>query len=207
MRDTLIPVDAKVQCTDGYAGFVTAVVVDPVKQEVSHVVVKTSKDTDHAVHLDQVERTEHDTIYLNCTIDELHQMHEFTETHYVKSENPDYSMYQSGSYQSPYVTNVREDYVPEEEECVPAGELAVHRGTKVAATDGNVGVLEEFVIDAKTGKVSHFILRKGHLWGKRDITIPVTAIDYSEGDIVYLKLDKAAIDDLPSVSVKRHYHS
>ncbi len=207
MKDTLIPVDAKVECTDGHAGFVSAVVVDPVRQAVTHVVVQTSSDTDHAVHLDQIARTEHDTIYLNCTLAELHEMHVFTETHYIKTGSPDYSMYQSGAYQSPYVTNIQEDFVPVEEEQVPPGELAVHRGTKVAATDGNVGVLEEFIIDAKTGKVSHFILRKGHLWGKRDITIPIKAIDHAEGGTVYLALNKQAINDLPSVSVKRHYHT
>ena len=63
------------------------------------------------------------------------------------------------------------------------------------------------IYDAKTGKVSHFILRKGHLWGKRDVTIPISAIDHSEGDTVHLKLDKQAINNLPSVSVKRHYHT
>lgn len=207
MKDTFIPIDAKVQCTDGYAGFVHAVIVDPVRQEVTHIVVQTSKDADHAVHLDRVERTEHDTIYLNCTIDELHGMPSFTETHYVKADIPDYSMLQSGAYESPYVTYVEEDVMPVEEECVPPGELAVHRGTKVAASDGSVGVLEEFVVDSKTGKVSHFVLRKGHLWGKRDVAIPITAIDHTEGETVYLKLDKKAVDALPSISVKRHYHA
>jgi hypothetical protein len=97
MKDTLIPVDANVECTDGHAGFVSAVVVDPVRQEVTHVVVKTSKDTDRAVHLDQIERTEHDTIYLTCSLAELEEMHPFTETHYIKSNNPDYSFYPTSS--------------------------------------------------------------------------------------------------------------
>ena len=206
MQDVFIPVNAKVECTDGHAGFVSTVIVNPVQRALTHIVVQTDKNTDHTVLLDQVDRTEHDTVYLNCTVAELEDMQAFTETHYIKATNPDYSMYQWGAYQSPYVTNIQENYLPVDEEHVPFGELAVHRGTKVSATDGSVGELEEFIIDAKSGKVSHFILRKGHLWGKRDITIPVSAIDHSEGDTVYLNLNKQAIKDLPSVKVKHHYH-
>ena len=207
MPDTFILVNAKAQCTDGPDGFTTTVVVDPVQRAIIHIVVRSSKESDHMVPLDRIVETDQDTVYLNCTMAELDTMPAFTETHYIKSERHDYSMYQGGLYQSPYVTNVQEDYVPVEEEQVPPGELAVHRGTKVSATDGNVGELEEFIIDAKSGKVSHFILRKGHLWGKRDITVPVSAIDHAEGDTLYLKLDKRAIEQLPSVKVKRHYHS
>ena len=206
MSDTLLPVDAKVECSDGHAGYVSTVIVDPVQRELTHFVVQTSKKSDHMVHLDQVERTEHETVFLRCTVAELDAMPVFTETHYLRSEKHDYSMYQGGAYQSPYVTNIQEDYVPVEEEQIPPGELAVHRGTKVSATDGKVGELEEFVVDAQTGHVTHFILRKGHLWGKRDVTIPITAIDHIEGDTVYLTLDKQAINDLPSVKVKHHCH-
>jgi sporulation protein YlmC with PRC-barrel domain len=205
MRDILIPVDGKVQCTDGQAGFVSTVIVDPVRQEITHLVVQTGPETDHMVPLDRVDRTDDDTVYLRCTLAELEDMPAFTETHYVRAEHPDYSLYQGGAYQSPYVTIVQKDYVPVEEEQVPPGELAMNRGTKISASDGRVGELEEFIIDARTGKVSHFILRKGHLWGKREITIPMSAIDRVEGDTVYLKLDKRAVEDLPSVKVKRHY--
>ena len=205
MNDTMLPVDAQVECTDGHAGFVSTIIIDPVHQAVTHIVVKTSKDSDHKIPVDQIERTDQETIYLKCSLAELNQMDIFTETHYVKSGNPDYSMYMSGAYESPYVTNIEEDYVPVEEEQVPVGELAIHRGTKVEATDGDVGILEEFIVDANTGKVSHFILRKGHLWGQRDVTIPMTAVDHSEGDKVFLTLDKEAIAALPSVKVKRHH--
>ena len=205
MKDTLIPVGAKVECSDGHAGFVSTVIVDPVRREVTHLVVQTGKNTDRMVHLDQIDRTDPETVYLTCTTAELDAMPAFTETHYIKSERHDYAMYQGGAYQSPYVTNVEEDFVPVDEEQIPPGELAVHRGTKVAATDGQVGELEEFIIDAKSGKVSHLVLRKGHLWGKRDVTIPLSAIDHSEGDTVYLKLDKQAVKNLPSVKVSRHY--
>ena len=58
MKDTLIPVGAKVECTDGHAGFVSTVIVDPVRREVTHLVVQTSKDADRMVHLDKMGRTD-----------------------------------------------------------------------------------------------------------------------------------------------------
>lgn len=205
MTDTHISVDATVECTDGRAGFVTTVLVNPVRNAITHIVVQTSKDSDRIVPLDRVVAYENDRVTLDCSLAELKEMPLFTETHYLKVEDPDYSMYQSGAYQYPYVANLWDNEEPVEQEQVPPGELAIHRGTKVAATDGNVGELEEFVIDESSGRITHFILRKGHLWGKRDIAIPITAVDYTESDKVYLTLSKAEIDALPGVKVRRQY--
>jgi hypothetical protein len=44
---------------------------------------------------------------------------------------------------------------------------------------------------------------EGHLWGKKEVAIPVSAIDRIEADTVYLKLDKKSIASLPSQSVRR----
>ncbi len=205
MTDTHIPVDATVECSDGHAGFVDTVLVNPVRGIVTHIVVQTDKQTDRIVPLALITKTEGDTVFLQCTLAELCEMPVFTETHYLKVEDPDYSRYQSGAYQYPYVTNIWDEEEPVTQEQVPVGEMAIHRGTKVAATNGNIGVLEEFVIDEQSGRLTHFILRKGHLWGRRDITIPLSAIDHTEGDVVYLKISKEDIDGLPSVKVKRHY--
>jgi hypothetical protein len=42
-------------------------------------------------------------------------------------------------------------------------------------------------------------MREGHLWGQKEITIPVSAIARVEEDTVYLKLDKAGVEALPAV--------
>jgi hypothetical protein len=46
-------------------------------------------------------------------------------------------------------------------------------------------------------------MREGHLWGKKEVTIPVSAVDFADADTVYLKLDKKDVKALPAVSVKR----
>lgn len=203
MTDTHIPIDATVYCSDGRAGFVSTVLLNPVQHAVSHLVVQTSSSTDHIVPLDKVESTKDDAVTLSCSLNELSRMPLFTETHYMKVQDPDYSMLQSGIYQYPYVANVWDEEEAVEHEQVPPGEMAIHRGTKVLATDGAVGELEEFVLDEKTGHVTHFILRKGHLWGKRDITIPISTVDFVQGDSVRLTISKHEIEALPSVKVTR----
>ncbi|HEX2037802.1 MAG TPA: PRC-barrel domain-containing protein [Chloroflexota bacterium] len=77
--------------------------------------------------------------------------------------------------------------------------MAVARGTTVEATDGTVGQVDDFVVDPATERITHLVLRKGHLWGTRDVTVPVDAISRIDELAVRLKLDKRAVGALPSV--------
>ena len=54
----------------------------------------------------------------------------------------------------------------------------------------------------RTTASPHLVLREGHLWGKKDVTIPLDQIDRIEEDVVHLKLDKAAVEHLPSVRAR-----
>jgi hypothetical protein len=46
-------------------------------------------------------------------------------------------------------------------------------------------------------------MREGHLWGQRDVTIPISKIDRMEENTVYLKLDKESVEALPTIPVRR----
>jgi hypothetical protein len=85
-----------------------------------------------------------------------------------------------------------------EHELTPAGEVAVARGTTVEATDGTVGQVDDFLVDPATERITHLVLRKGHLWGTRDVTVPAEAIEHIDGLAVRLKLDKRAVGALPA---------
>ena len=67
----------------------------------------------------------------------------------------------------------------------------------------NVGQVDEFLVDPVSGHITHLILRKGHLWGQKDVTIPVSEIARVEEDTVYLKLTKEQIEALPTIPVRR----
>ena len=84
-----------------------------------------------------------------------------------------------------------------QEEQLPEGEFSIHRSASVEATDGRVGHVQEFIVDSHTGLSYRSALRR-HLWGKKDVTIPLDQIERIEEDRIYLKLDKAAVERLPS---------
>ena len=95
--------------------------------------------------------------------------------------------------------------MPFEHERIPTGEVVIRRGTHVKATDGDVGKVDEFLVDPENDVITHLILREGHLWGKKDVTIPVSEIDKIAEEAVYLKLDKKAIETLPTVPISRKW--
>ena len=205
-----IPLHAKVECTDGPCGESTDVIVNPLNRKVTHFVVRDIKlpdSGDRLVPVDRVEKTSHGSIRLNCSKDELAGMDPFTATRYVEKQMPQYpsSYYggEPGAYMEPYV--ISSELVPVDIERVPPGELAIHRGTGVEASDGWVGRVDEFLVDPESGEITHLVLREGHLWGKRDLTLPLSAIDRVSDDTVYLKLDKQTIESLPTIPVRRSF--
>jgi hypothetical protein len=48
-------------------------------------------------------------------------------------------------------------------------------------------------------------LLKTDTGGKKEDMIPVSAIEHSDADSVYLNLDKASIEELPTLPRKRHW--
>jgi uncharacterized membrane protein len=203
-----IPMSAKVECTDGPCGESTAIIVNPVTQEVTHFVVQDATSpakVQRLVPVEQISKTTQATIHLRCTKAELASMEPFVETHYVlDEERADYTHWTGGDvWQEPYATPDGADYTAVAEERVPAGELAIHRGAKVEASDGHIGEVGEFLVDPGSGHITHLVLEEGHIWGTMAITLPLSAIDHAEGDTVYLKLTKQAVESLPSIPVKR----
>ena len=201
-----IPLNAKVECVDGSCGESITVIVNPVTQKLTHFVVRDDKmppPTQRLVPVEQVAETSSDLVRLNCTAAQVAQMEPFTETEYVDGEMlvPISSVY--GEYYQPYVVPVEGSKLPLEVERIPPGELAVRRGTRVEATDGYVGQVGELLVDPESGHITHLILRQGHLFGKKEVTLPLSAIDQLMQETVYLRLDKEAIKQLPAIPVKR----
>jgi hypothetical protein len=47
------------------------------------------------------------------------------------------------------------------------------------------------------------VLREGHLWGQKDVAIPVSEIERIEDNTVHLKIDMRKIEALPAIPVRR----
>jgi uncharacterized membrane protein len=201
-----IPVNANVECTDGSAGESTTIIVNPATRQVTHVVIEDKgypRPTERLVPIDKIESTTSDMIRLSCTLDELTGMQPFVETHYIRNEVPDYQG-TSAIALEPYATTQTE-YIPIEEEHIPPGETAVRRGTDVEATDGHIGQVGELLVHPESGQLTHIVLLEGHLWGKKVVALPLSAIDTTDEDTVHLKLSKAEVETLPAIPVQRYY--
>lgn len=82
---------------------------------------------------------------------------------------------------------------------VPPGEVEVRRGQRVHASDGPIGHVRGLVIDPSDHQVTHVLLDEGHLWGKKEVSIPISAVTGVDDDGVRLSLTRAEIADLPPV--------
>ncbi len=211
--DVDIPMDASVECTDGVCGRSVYLVVNPIDQKVTHLVVKETlyPHTERIIPAALITQTAANLIQLKCTKQEFSGQEEFVHTEYIKSTVPPLLAeppyfgppFSYGRYSLPYAVPAASGYVTVHHKRIPAGELAVRRGAHVKATDGRIGQVDEFLLDPATQHITHLILREGHLWGQRDVVIPVSDIDHIEEDVVLLKLDKRGVEALPAIPIRR----
>jgi uncharacterized membrane protein/sporulation protein YlmC with PRC-barrel domain len=203
-----IPLNANVECTDGYAGKATHVLFDPQQRTVTYIVVKNDRDAaaqDRLAPVAAIEQTSPGVIRLNCTLAELAQQPAFSSTHTFSYTYDDYSI-SAATLAGPFITPSKTTaYAERVVEAVPGGQRALRRGVKVEATDGVVGQVGDLLLDPESGEITHFTLQEGHLWGKQKITLPVSAVQFAGEEVVYLKLDRRAIESLPAVPVKRRF--
>ena len=87
-------------------------------------------------------------------------------------------------------------------DAVPPGEVAVRRGEPVRATDGDIGRVQGLVIDRASHQVAHVLLQEGHLWGRKEVAIPIGAVAGVRGG-VRLRITRQEVQDLPAVAVDR----
>jgi hypothetical protein len=198
--DMDVPIDVKVQCSDGDFGKSTAAILRPNNEEITHLVVSDNgfPTTEHLVPVDQIMESSPDHIMLKCTRDDLSQMPIFDKMEFIPS---DLSVHSGSPYMMwPYYTAASTMEI--ENQHIPVDELAIRRGSKVEAADGHVGRVDEFLISPENN-ITHLIMREGHLWGKKEVTIPVNEIDHFIENTVFLKLSKQDIERLPTIPVRR----
>ena len=196
-----IPIHAEVRCADGPCGESDCVILNPVTDQITHFVVreKAYPFEKRLVPVERIKETSPYLILLDCNLDEFAKMPKFIETEFLVPDPYKYTI--SPTMIWPYATYM--EAITIEHEQIPPDELAVHRGASVEATDGQVGQVDEFLVDPKSGHITHLVLREGHLWGKKDVTIPIAQIDRIERDTVYLKINKQETENLPAIPIRK----
>ena len=208
-----IPLDVEVHCTDGRCGRSTHIILNPVSEQVSHLVVnpkqptsltKQSPSSERLVSVKLVANTAAEVIILSCTKEEFAKLEYFNEPEFIYTDLPQHTSGPNMTLLWPYVAPIKR-IIDDKIRRIPPGELAVRRGARVRATDGWVGRVDEFIVGPVSGNITHLVLRKSHLWKEKEVTIPVLNIDHIEEKVVSLNVDKETIASMPSVPVKRRW--
>jgi len=206
-----IPLQAQVECTDGICGRSEYVLIDPLIDQVTNLVVRETvfPNTEYLVPVKMVSATIADTIRLGCSKAELEKMSGFVETIFVEEKIPLLSPTDGGGlgtyYYLPSAPAEMTVQVPEQQLQIPLGEMRVNRSTRVAATDGYVGHVDKFMVNPKNNHITHLVMREGYLWGQKAVIIPHSAMGETQADTVFLKLDKHQIESLPTIPVHRRW--
>jgi hypothetical protein len=198
--ESQFPIHADVYCSDGLCGHSALVVISPATHVVTHLVVvdKGFLGDEHLVPVGQVVETNADRIQLGCAAADLKAMRPFLRGEHVPGEVP-FIGYDPGEYTLWPSALPDKGMLLADHDHVPPGNVAIRRGATVIAADGPVGRVDEFVVDPSNEQITHLVLRQGHLWGQRTISIPVTQIERMDEEAVTLKLTKAAIAALPAI--------
>jgi sporulation protein YlmC with PRC-barrel domain len=217
MTDTeQFKIGTAVSGSDGPIGKLTRVVVDPIARVVTHLMVEPAHGAkiSRLVPLSLVDSATADEIKLNCSAEAFGQLAPAEETHFMAGDSSDPS-YQPGEvFTWPYYSLAMEsggfgpggagfagaEPLAVTYDKVPLGEVAVRRDERVHATDGEIGRVQGLVIDASDHHVTHVLLQEGHLWGRKQVAIPLSAVA-GVNDGIRLNLTKHEVKDLPPVDI------
>jgi len=194
-------IGAEVSCTDGPCGTLTRMVLDPVAEVVTHLIVQPRQEHEPArlVPVGLVDSAA-DEIRLKCASADFDSIDPAKEGQFIASDNdvPDYRTTDTVAW--PYFGYRGGRGHLEADDAIPPGEVEVQRGEHVNATDGQIGQVEGLVIDPASHHVTHVLLQEGHLWGRKQVTIPISTVT-RVADRVEVNLTKQQVQDLPDVDI------
>ena len=207
---TTLVIGSPAVCSDGYSGEVLAVVIDPVTRIVTHVVVEPKGRAGLArlVPLDLVDLVDATPgqVRLGCTEAEFKNLEAAEETlaEFVPGYPDPVQLLAAGwrAGDAPTVEGGTIPRIPEQEtiDVIPPGEVEERRGDHVRATDGDAGHVHALRIDPGSHKVTHVLVRKGHVWDREDVAIPVDKVaGFDDG--IQLSITRQQVRDLPRADI------
>ncbi len=191
-------IGAKASCTNGDCGEVRRLIIDPATDTLTHLVIQPGhwQEAARLVPVDLAEATD-DGIRLRCTIAEFDQLDHATERDLVTGAGPGQILGAYGMVAGPTPAQWRQTATFED--VIPGGEDEVGPGEPVHAVDGEIGRVQGFLVNPDNDRVTHVLLQEGHLWGRKDVAIPIGAVTgVDEG--IRLNLTKEQVGELPPVA-------
>ena len=217
--DVQYTIGAHVRCTDGEVGHLIWVVADRGTSPwvITHLVVEPAHRSGlgRLVPLSDVSGVDPDSgaIALTVTKKEFEQLDSAEFTEFVPGSEA-YDTYGPAQFVTrPYYAdeiNLSGNAVPEtaltvtSDAPLPDGDrgVAVH-AVAAHATDGAIGHVDGLVIDPGTHQVTHVLLQEGHLWDRKDVAIPLSAVRDLDDDGLQLSVTKQEVGELPAVPIAR----
>ena len=202
-------IGAEASCSDGLCGKVSRLVMDPVALTVTHLVIepKHRAEPGRLVPVHLVDTTA-DHLRLRCSIAEFDKLDLAEETDLA--EGLDYgggygqaeavqgygAMGGRGASGMGIGMGLGHSTPVVVHDVVPLGDVDVQRGERVHALDGEIGQVQGFLVDPGDNHVTHVLLQEGHLWGRKEVSIPISAVTGVDNGI-RLNITKKQVEDLP----------
>ena len=210
-----------VRCSDAAFGRLADVVVDPTTRRVTHLVVETHETyrRSRLVPVDLARPGGEAELQLTCSVGEAEELPLVDEVDYLRLgelpvDDPEWDVGISQMLALPYYQSVDlpgagiPDYdrgVTVRYDRVPKGEVEIRRSSAVSSSDDHVlGRVDGFVVDDEQ-QISHIVLERGHLWGRREVAIPIGGVSRVENDAVALSLSKAEVEALAPMTLQRRH--
>jgi sporulation protein YlmC with PRC-barrel domain len=205
---------SRVDCTDGTFGKLADVVIDPTTRRITHLVVESDRDLAHLVPVELATQGDDGagSVVLRATVEEVRRLPGVHELAYLRLgdfplDDPNWEVGVEEVLALPYFPPFDIEPVPIDYSVaydrIPKGEVEARRASQVFSSDGHdLGHVEGFVVDPDE-HITHVVLERGHLWGRRDVTIPIGGVARVETDVVTLSLTKDEVEALPSMPVSR----
>ena len=204
-------IGADASCTDGACGQVSRLIVNPVTREVTHLAVdpKHRHGPGRLVPVDLVDATT-GQIRLRCTLAEFQTLRPAEETESVPDLDPtehaharvQTQLRMAGGVVWPVRSPDGPKAPPEVSvNSVPFGEVEVHRELTVCAADAEIGQVQGLIVEPDGHHVTHVLLQEGHMWGRKEVAIPIGAVTKIGTLLIHLSLTKHQVKDLPPVDI------
>jgi sporulation protein YlmC with PRC-barrel domain len=218
-----LELESPVRCLDGPFGELADVVIDPTSRRVTDLVVEPQHRHGLAclvpIELAVAEDGARPAILLRCTLEDARRLPLVQEFAYVRlgafpADDPDWDVGIENVLALPYYgygelgyaefgQSAIDPHVSMQYDRIPKGEIEIRRSSEVTSSDGSrLGHVDGFLVDGDD-RITHLILERGHLWGRREVTIPIGAVTHVATDSVEVGLTKDDIGALPAIPVHR----
>ncbi|MEO7589324.1 MAG: PRC-barrel domain-containing protein [Arachnia sp.] len=194
-------IGAAIAGEDGSCGRLESVVIDPIADVVTHVVVHSPHNhgAPRLVPVALLRPTEGsaDGLHFHGTVADFFRLTIAEDSQFMPPP-PGFTDYDQAMFW-PYFAG--ESPPPTKagvvtEEHLPAGEVDIRRGDPVHATDGEIGRVKGLVVTPTDRHLTHLLLQEGHLFGRKEVSIPLSAVT-SMSNGVELSLTMQQVRDLP----------